>query len=73
MKTKDLTGQRFGSLVVIEVVSRNMKPHNTHWLCQCTCGNKLIVRSDNLRMGHSTQCSQCGGRNKSVFVSEEEQ
>lgn len=67
----DLTGKRFESLTVIEYSSRKTKGcHNTHWLCRCDCGNYLIVRSDNLRKGRTTQCSECrgtGGR-ESVFV-----
>lgn len=72
-KAIDLTGQKFGSLLVIKRVTHGNKPNNAHWLCECTCGNKLIVRSDNLMTGHSTQCCKCGKRNRSVFVSEEEQ
>ena len=35
-KLIDLTGQRFGSLVVLERDLSNKK--NAKWLCQCDCG-----------------------------------
>ena len=72
-KIIDLTGQRFGNLVAISTVPHGNKPHNAHWLCKCDCGAKLIVRSDNLKMGHSTRCSRCGGIAESVFCGEGEE
>lgn len=68
----DLTGQRFGSLTVIEYSPRKTTYGGTHWKCQCDCGNHLIVRSDNLRKGNSTQCSECRGNagRKAVYVKE---
>lgn len=69
-KRIDLSGQQFGSLTVIEYSPRNNQRQRTHWICECGCGRKLIVRSDNLRKGRSTQCSDC--RNSagmaSVFI-----
>ena len=35
---KDLTGQRFGKLVVLSR-AENDKTKHTRWLCQCDCGN----------------------------------
>jgi predicted RNA-binding Zn-ribbon protein involved in translation (DUF1610 family) len=67
MKAVDLTDQRFGSLVAVKTVQHGKKPHNAHWLCKCDCGAMLIVRSDNLKLGHSTKCSNCGGTAESVF------
>lgn len=72
MKRIDLTGERFGSLTVIEYSPRKVskKHRQAHWICLCDCGNILLVRSDNLREGRSTQCSVCrrqGGK-PSVFI-----
>lgn len=56
---KDLIGQTFGKLTVISPApSRN---GNTHWLCQCTCGNKKEVAAANLLNGNTTSCG-CYGR-----------
>lgn len=52
---KDLTGQTFGKLKVIERVSIN-GGHGSTWLCQCECGNTITVRRDGLTTGHTTSC-----------------
>ena len=47
-KLKDLKGQRFGRLVVIERAENFILPSGqpqTAWLCQCDCGNILKTRS----------------------------
>lgn len=56
-KLKDLTGQRFGRLVVKERVT-DKKYKRVHWICQCTCGNpeQIIVASNNLLSGHTQSC-----------------
>lgn len=55
MKFIDLTGQRFGKLVVLHRVNRG-NTSKTEWLCKCDCGNESIVRSSNLRDGHIRSC-----------------
>jgi hypothetical protein len=64
----DLTGLVFGRWTVIEHVqppahlsSNNRK---SHWLCQCQCGEKYIVRGQHLRKGKSKSCG-CGTLNQS--------
>lgn len=51
----DLTGQRFGRLVVLERAS-NGSYQQTRWLCQCDCGNKCIVQAGALKSGNSKSC-----------------
>lgn len=53
--TKDLTGQRFGKLVVLNIIEerRNLK---ILWECICDCGNKIIVTGQDLKRGHSKSC-----------------
>ena len=51
---KDLTGQRFGTLVVV-----NFQPNDkrgAYWLCQCDCGNITIARGSSLTQGRTTSC-----------------
>lgn len=52
---KDLTGQKFGRLVVIrkDHVARN---HNIAWLCKCDCGNYHITTTANLHRGSAKSC-----------------
>lgn len=50
----DLTGQRFGRLLVLER-AQNIRAHAA-WLCQCDCGNTKIVSSYQLRSGETISC-----------------
>lgn len=54
MKFIDLTGNRFGKLVVLERVYRGKK--KVEWLCKCDCGNNTIVQGSNLKNGHIRSC-----------------
>jgi hypothetical protein len=57
-KLIDLTGQRFGKLIVIEKVNKpeHLKGHNTFWLCKCDCGNKKIIVGDSLKRKETNSC-----------------
>lgn len=52
---EDLSGQRFGRLVVIEFDHMD-EYYSSHWLCRCDCGNKVIVSRGNLVKGRATSC-----------------
>lgn len=51
----DLTGHRYGRLVVL---GRTKKPEKrgTSWDCQCDCGRVVACISQNLRKGNSKSC-----------------
>lgn len=50
----DLTGKRFGNLVVTGFAfSRN---NESYWNCKCDCGNEKAIRSGNLRAGKTKTC-----------------
>ena len=53
-KKIDLTGQRFGRLLVIREAGR--KNGRVAWLCRCECGNEIVVSGDNLRREHTQSC-----------------
>ena len=53
-KIIDLTGQRFGRLVVVKRVDN--KGQHPAWLCKCDCGNECIVTGSHLKSGHSQSC-----------------
>ena len=60
-KRKDIVGQKFGHLFVLEYLPDvKMVGRNCFYKCLCDCGNVVVVRGDNLRGGHSAQCKQCG-------------
>lgn len=51
---KDLTGQRFGKLIVIkEAYHKNNK---IYWECKCDCGNATIVSTSLLTSGKTSSC-----------------
>ena len=47
MKMIDLTGKRFGKLIVLER-DYNYPKKGTYWKCQCDCGNIISARKDQL-------------------------
>ena len=52
----DLTGQRFGRLVVLSRTQSNTKCREIIWLCKCDCGKEHTARSYYLRKGITTSC-----------------
>jgi hypothetical protein len=55
----DLTGQRFGRLLVIERAEDKIQTngrHRTRWKCQCDCGNITYVLSEHLVTGDTQSC-----------------
>ena len=52
----DLTGQRFGRLIVVEKAPKSGSNTNARWVCKCDCGNKRIVTGTTLRRGESQSC-----------------
>jgi hypothetical protein len=60
VKLIDITGQRFGRLVVVQ--RANSTPRGkARWLCQCDCGKAHVTTSENLRCGDTRSCG-CRGR-----------
>lgn len=76
-KLKDMTGLRFGRLVVQKRSEESYVSPNgqiqPRWECLCDCGNTITVSASNLRNGHHLSCgclrSECmakvGKTNKS--------
>jgi hypothetical protein len=54
-KLIDLTGQRFGYLVVVEYAGTRGYDRG-FWLCQCDCGNTNYVTTSHLKSGHTKSC-----------------
>ena len=51
----DLTGQRFGSLLVLKETEKRVD-NKIVWECKCDCGNHVYVISSNLIRGNTTSC-----------------
>lgn len=63
-KKLELTGQRFGNLVVLKE-SDIRKRGLVQWECQCDCGNVCIVPGSLLKNGNTISC---GCQRKNAFV-----
>lgn len=69
---KDLTGLKFGKLLVIKQADDLIQPNGQHkarWLCECECGNNAIIVGYNLTSGLTKSCGclhneQLGKRKK---------
>ncbi len=54
-KFVDLTGQRFNRLTVRSYFGKS-KHNCSLWLCDCDCGGTNVVRTADLRSGHTKSC-----------------
>lgn len=55
----DMTGQRFGRLVVVERAADYIPPSGSKkimWTCKCDCGNVAVVMANSLRRGSTKSC-----------------
>lgn len=56
----DLTGQRFGFLVVTALDSRRQRNDGrgtkTFWRCECDCGASVVKEASNLASGNTQSC-----------------
>lgn len=62
-KAINLAGRRFGRLTAIERVASTKA--QAQWRCVCDCGKETVVRSQDLRNGHTKSCG-CYGLEVSV-------
>lgn len=53
---RDLTGQRFGRLTVIELAPKPWRGASSDWLCRCDCGAETIGCSGSLVRGITRSC-----------------
>lgn len=53
-----LIGKRFGRLLVVSYAGDEYigLDHNSRWICQCDCGNTVMVGGNKLKNGHTVSC-----------------
>jgi len=59
---QDLTGQRFGNLIVLERGPSEMQGSGdvkSTWICKCDCGNTEKILARYLKRKHRTKCTAC--------------
>lgn len=54
---KDLTGQRFGRLTVLELDPEKPRGRGAWWKCRCDCGSEVSVRARALQEGGTQSCN----------------
>lgn len=54
--TKSLIGQRFGKLVVIEMLDKRSTNDRIMYRCRCDCGNEVNVVGNSLTTNHTLSC-----------------
>ena len=55
MTSKNLIGEKFGKLTVLEYSGKNEKGYDL-WKCKCDCGNYAAVNEKSLKNGHTKSC-----------------
>ena len=68
LNKKNLIGQHFGKLLVLEELEERASNGSIIYKCQCECGNICEVRTDYLTCGVTTSC----GCSKKISKGEEE-
>lgn len=54
---QDITNQKFGKLIAIKrLETRKNQSFGYDWLCECECGNTIIVPITLLKNGHTLSC-----------------
>lgn len=56
LRINDLTGQRFGRLIVLSQTDERASGRNVKWLCLCNCGNRIVVPSSSLQTANTRSC-----------------
>lgn len=53
---KNISRQQFGKLTPIFPVRIGGNNRHLHWLCECECGNLVVIQGVNIRNGHTKSC-----------------
>lgn len=56
MEAKDLTGQKFGRLIVLKRDFSHKKDGCIYWLCKCECGKERVINRASLISGNTRSC-----------------
>jgi hypothetical protein len=59
----DMTGKRFGRLIVIERAENRTNRKVAMWKCKCDCGKEVVCRGTHIRSGRTSSCGCLGIEN----------
>lgn len=54
--SKDLIGQKFGKLTVLEALEERSKTGHKLYKCLCDCGNEVVLQTNLLTTHHTSSC-----------------
>ena len=55
-RSKNLIGNKYNALTVLEKTDKRDSSGNVYWLCKCDCGNTRLVKTHSLLSGHTKGC-----------------
>lgn len=55
-KKQNITNKKYGRLTVVEEAQKRTKDGHVSWVCQCDCGNTVVVSGSSLRAGVTKSC-----------------
>jgi hypothetical protein len=56
-KIKDISGNVYGNLTIVNISHSNGK--TLYWNCQCECGEFCVASSTDLNRGRTNYCKKC--------------
>lgn len=59
LKIDEMLGHRFGSLTVVGLESLRTERNVAYYLCECDCGNKVVICGSTLRKKIPHYCHDC--------------
>ena len=67
-RKQDLTGKRFGRLIVLgNSGKKDERKHSVLWNCRCDCGNLCLKPTSELNAGQATSCG-CAWRRSLIYA-----
>lgn len=67
-KKVDITGQRFGRLMVLEPTDQRNGTREIIWKCQCDCGNIAYTTYHSLISGYNQSCGCLNRENSAIKI-----
>jgi len=55
-KVKNIKGNKYGRLTVLEYDESSAGSGTAKWICKCDCGNKTTAATSSLTTGHTKSC-----------------
>lgn len=67
-KLIDLSGNRYGKMLVLSFSYTSKTAHSSYYLCKCDCGNEKIVLGSSLKLGKTRSCGCLSREFRQEFI-----